>query len=34
MKYAYCQRPAAKVHWQIPEGMPGRRILVAIWRWM
>jgi len=34
MKHPYSQKPDAKVHWRILEGLPGRQILVAIWRWM
>ena len=34
MKHTYCQKPDAKVHWRIPDGLPGRQIIAAIWRWM
>lgn len=34
MKYTYHQRPDAKIHWRILDDLPGRQILVAIWRWM
>ncbi len=23
-----------KGHWSLPEALPGRRIFVAIWRWL
>lgn len=34
MKHTYTQKPVSKGHWRIPVGLPGRQILVAIWRWM
>ena len=34
MKHSYTQTPDFKMQWRLPDGMPGRRILVAIWRWM
>ncbi len=34
MKPSYCQKPESKIHWRIPESLPGRQILAAIWRWM
>lgn len=34
MKHTYYQKPDAKVDWRIPDTLPGRQILVAIWRWM
>ena len=34
MKPTYFQKADTKFHWRLPEGLPGRQILVAIWRWM
>ena len=30
----YIQRPDTKFYWRLPQNMPGRQLLVAIWRWM
>lgn len=34
MKPTYSQKQDFKFHWRLPNGMPGRQILVAIWNWM
>ena len=34
MRYTYCQKPSEKMQWRFPQRLPGRQILLAIWRWM
>jgi hypothetical protein len=34
MKPTYSQKPNNIVRWRFPNGLIGRQILVAIWRWM
>ncbi len=34
MKHTYYQPVAMTSRWRLPEALPGRRILVAIWAWL
>ena len=34
MKHTYYHPVATTSRWQLPETLPGRRILVAIWAWL
>jgi hypothetical protein len=34
MKHTYYQPAEPSRRWRLPEALPGRRILVAIWAWL
>ena len=34
MKPGYCRTPEFKASWSLPQALPGRRFLVAIWNWL